>query len=143
MADTSTGKAKIKLKARKIRTNTQKRPKVAVKAEPPQIDYKMIGSRIRQARLHKGITQEYLSELIDVTPAFVGHIERGERSVSLKTILKLAMVLNVSTDFLFNMENTTEDNEITNALIQMINHRPIETKQAVLDIVSVALNHLA
>ena len=140
MADSSTPKAKL----RKYNTKTRKIKaiKPLPKVEPPEIDYKLIGSRIRQARLHHEITQEYLSELIEVTPAFIGHIERGERSVSLATLLKIAMVLNVSTDYLFSMEDTTEDAEVTNALIQMVSHRPLETKQAILDIVSTTLKHL-
>jgi transcriptional regulator with XRE-family HTH domain len=112
------------------------------KIAPPEINYKLIGQRIKAARLHMGITQEYLSELIEVTPAFVGHIERGERSVSLSNILKIAMVLSVSTDYLFSMEQTTEDVEIANTLTQMLNQRPLKTKKAVLDIVSTALRHL-
>ena len=112
------------------------------KVQTPEIDYKLIGQRIKQARLHIGITQEYLSELIDVTAAFVGHIERGERSVSLTTLIKIAMVLQISTDYLFSMEQNTEDDEITNALVQMVSHRPLDTKQAIFDIVSAALKHL-
>ena len=141
MADSQKPKTKVK-KAYNTKTLKIKNTKPLAKVTPPEIDYNLIGGRIRQARIHMGLTQEYLSELIEVTPAFVGHIERGERSVSLITLLKIAMVLNVSTDYLFSMEDTTEDSEITNALIQMVNHRPIETKQAILDIVSVALKHL-
>lgn len=140
MADS--GKPKLKVRKLRVKTLKPKRPKPVAKAEPPRIDYDLIGSRIRQARLHMKMTQEYLSEVVEVTPAFIGHIERGERSVSLATLLKIAMVLNVSTDYLFNMEDITDDEEITNAIIQMINHRSLETKKAVLDIVSVALNHL-
>jgi len=40
------------------------------------------------------------------------------------------------------MEQTTEDDEITNSITQMINHRPLETKIAIRDIVSAALKHL-
>jgi transcriptional regulator with XRE-family HTH domain len=112
------------------------------KVAPPEIDFKLIGQRVRAARKHMDITQEYLSELVDITPAFVGHIERGERSVSLVTILRIAMILNVSTDYLFSMEDATEDEEVTNTIIQMLNHRPLETKVAIRDIVSVALKHL-
>ena len=140
MADSN--KPKVTLKKYNTKTRKIKAIKPLPKVESPDIDYNLIGNRIRQARLHMGITQEYLSELIEVTPAFVGHIERGERSVSLATLLKIAMVLNVSTDYLFSMEDTTEDSEVTNALIQMISHRPLETKEAILDIVSTALKHL-
>lgn len=141
MIDSRKSKAKTR-KPYNTKTLRRKATEPLQKVAPPEIDYTLIGQRIRQARLHIGITQEYLSELVEVTPAFVGHIERGERSVSLITLLKIAMVLNVSTDYLFSMEDTTEDGEVINAIVQMISHRPLETKEAILDIVSVALKHL-
>jgi len=124
------------------KTATRKTLRPIKKAEPPVINYKLIGRRIKNARLNTGITQEYLSELVEVTPAFIGHIERGERSVSLQTLLKICMVLNVSTDYLFSMEETTDDIEIVNEIVQMIRHRPLETKQAVLDIISTTLKYM-
>ena len=132
-------------KARKpynTRTLKFKAMKPLQEAAPPEIDYKLIGSRIKHARLHVGITQEYLSELVGVTPAFVGHIERGERRVSLTTFLKIASVLNVSTDYLFSAGKPSEDTEVTGAIVQMIDRRSLKTKEAVLDIVSAALKHL-
>jgi len=137
--------SKPKFRARKpynTKTMKLKAFKPVQKVEVPEIDYRLIGGRIKQARLHMGITQEYLSELVGVTPAFVGHIERGERSVSLTTFLKLASVLNVSTDYLFSAGQVTEESEITNTIVQMIDRRPLRTKQAILDIVSAALKHL-
>ena len=57
------------------------------------VDNIRIGNVIRDARLNKNITQEQLSEAVDVTPAFIGHIERGDRSLSLTTLVCIANIL--------------------------------------------------
>lgn len=53
------------------------------------LDYSIIGSRIRKARLEKNITQEELAEKIDVSVAFISRIERGTSHVNLKRLSQL------------------------------------------------------
>ena len=59
------------------------------------MDYKLMGQRIREHRKKKGLTQEQLAELIDISPSFMGHIERGSRISSLDTVMRLCEVLEV------------------------------------------------
>lgn len=65
-----------------------------------EIDYILLGSRIRKARERNGTTQERLAEACSLSCAHIGHIERGTRIPSLETICKIAHVLNVSIDSL-------------------------------------------
>ena len=59
------------------------------------MDYKLMGQRIREHRKKKGLTQEQLAELIDISPSFMGPIERGSRISSLDTVMRLCEVLEV------------------------------------------------
>ena len=43
------------------------------------IDYKLIGQRIKEARMKKNWSQEKLSEAIDVAVAFLSRAERVEQ----------------------------------------------------------------
>lgn len=52
-----------------------------------EIDYLAIGKRIRTARLSKKMTQETLSNMIDVAPTYVSSIENGHTKLSLATLL--------------------------------------------------------
>lgn len=47
-----------------------------------EVNFCQIGVKIKEERLKRHLTQEKLAEMVDVTPAFVGHSERGERSLS-------------------------------------------------------------
>ena len=48
--------------------------------------YTKLGKNIRKYRLAKNLSQEKLSELLDVNSKFIGHVERVERYISLKKI---------------------------------------------------------
>lgn len=107
------------------------------------IDFVRMGAIIKQARKNAGITQEQLSEIIDVTPAFVGHIERGERSVSLKTLFAIAESLDISFDYLLS-QNVVSDTAQQNVKLfeQLIKDKSADTQNAILDIVRTALKYI-
>ena len=109
---------------------------------PYVIDNVRIGNIIREARLNQKITQEQLSEAVDVTPAFIGHIERGDRSLSLTTLAGIANILNISMTYLFSDEDITPEQKMMNDFAQLIEGKSQKTKNAVLDIIRTALQHL-
>jgi transcriptional regulator with XRE-family HTH domain len=57
-----------------------------------------IGARIRALRERKGWSQGKLAERLKAHPQNVSQIERGVRGVSLQQVVRLARVLEVSTD---------------------------------------------
>ena len=63
-------------------------------------NYAAMGQRIKKARKAKKLTQEQLAELCGLSTAHIGHVERGTRALSIETLVKLALVLEVSTDYL-------------------------------------------
>ena len=63
-------------------------------------DYVALGERIRKARKQKFLTQELLAEACDLSTAHIGHIERGTRALSIESLITIANVLEVSTDYL-------------------------------------------
>ena len=57
--------------------------------------YKIVGKNIRKYRLLANLSQEKLSEILDVNSKFVGHVERIERFISLKKLIEIAEYFNV------------------------------------------------
>lgn len=55
--------------------------------------YTSIGRRIREERTLRGLSIEKLAELAEVTPSFLGLIERGERKLSVHTLDKITKTL--------------------------------------------------
>jgi transcriptional regulator with XRE-family HTH domain len=65
-----------------------------------EINYTRLGEKIRAAREHKGLTQEQLAEICQLSTAHIGHIERGTRIPSLDTVYRVSTSLGVSFDYL-------------------------------------------
>ena len=64
------------------------------------MNYELLGRKIRQQRKAKKYTLEQLAEKLDVSTTFIGQIERAKGIPSLETLVKIANVLEISTDSL-------------------------------------------
>lgn len=64
------------------------------------IDYKVIGKRVKRARKNKGLTQEKLAELIDISVPHMSNIETGKAKFSLLILTGLVEALDVTADML-------------------------------------------
>ncbi len=62
------------------------------------LDYKVIGNRIRQIRKSKGWTQAKLAEKSDIDAAYISHIERGVTKLSLPTLISIVNALGTTLD---------------------------------------------
>lgn len=56
------------------------------------------GKSIRYFRKKRGLSQSYLSELIDKSPSYISYVESGLRCISLDTLVDIANALNVTAD---------------------------------------------
>lgn len=68
------------------------------------IDYKDIGQRIKEKRTEKGMTQEKLSELVNIGPSHMSHIENGSTVPSFEVFISILNALNCSADELLCRE---------------------------------------
>ena len=82
-----------------------------------EINYKEMGKRIKQKRKELNLTQEKLSEILEISPTYISEIERGTGISSLATITKIANVLNLDLDYLIlGISNTNIDKTFSNLL---------------------------
>lgn len=71
-----------------------------------------IGMNIKKAREEQGITQEEMAERVNLSPAYFGQLELGNKAPSLATLINIAESLRVSVDSLIygKNEGTTAEN---------------------------------
>ena len=68
------------------------------------IDYSDIGKRIKQLRIEKRLTQEKLSEMVDIGASHMSHIESGTTVPSFEVYVALVNALDCSSDELLCRE---------------------------------------
>lgn len=96
------------------------------------MNLKAIGGRIKAAREKKGLTQESLSEIVDLSPMHMSVIERGVKTTKLDTFIRIANALGVSADELLQdvVDHSTES--ISGELYNMIQELPRQEQQKLL-----------
>lgn len=65
-----------------------------------------IGTRLKQARLAKKMSQPQLAEAANISTSFLSNIETGRQTMNIKTLIDLTDVLNISADWLLG--NSTD-----------------------------------
>lgn len=64
-------------------------------------DLQKFGKRLKALRLDHNLTQLELAEILDMSPNFIGMIERGERNTTVENVFRIARALNVKPSNLF------------------------------------------
>ena len=98
------------------------------------MDYKRLGERIGEERLRLNLTQAQLAEAVDISNTYMGAIERGERSLTLDTLVRLVNRLGVTVDYLLSDSVSGTDSNIMEQFKQIIDCQPLERKQLAINV---------
>lgn len=92
-------------------------------------DNLQIGSRIREIRENLKCSRETFSELIDISESFLSQIERGEKSISLKTLISISSATGFSADYILFGDQTN------NSMIKRINKLLVNKPDTILNLI--------
>lgn len=90
------------------------------------------GMTVRNLRKARGITQAQLAEMVYVSPSMMSKYEADVSSPALETVQRMALVFNVSMDYLCGMEKTInistvqltpEQIQITRDLVELFRNK--------------------
>ena len=104
------------------------------------MDLKSIGPRIKAARERKGITQESLAEIVNLSPMHVSVIERGVKPPKLETLIKIANALDVSADELLQDVVAFSTHALSGSLSQLVDDLPKNEQQKICHCVKVYID---
>ena len=104
------------------------------------LDYKLIGSRLKQARLEKKLTQENLAEMLDVSIAFLSRVERGSLDISLKRLSQLCEILEVTEGNILNGSSTTSQNYLSGDLSILLKNCPPDKLKLIYELSKVVVD---
>ena len=99
------------------------------------MNYRALGSRIKKRRLELNLTQEKLAEKVDLSAVYIGQIERGERKVTIDTLVKLANSLNTSVEELLKDSTSKNINARLNELVNIAKELDTSNIDKVIDVI--------
>lgn len=76
---------------------------------PNEIDYRLIGNRIKQYRKKAGLSQDTLGRRLNYTAGYISQIERGQTRPNLNTIASICNELECDVTTILSTTNSTPD----------------------------------
>jgi transcriptional regulator with XRE-family HTH domain len=64
-----------------------------------ELNYILLGSRLKKARTAKKLSQDKLSELCDISPQHLSQIESGKTKLSLPCLVRICNALKITADY--------------------------------------------
>ena len=102
------------------------------------LDYKVIGKKIRARRKALDITQEQVAEYLDVNPSHISNIEAGRAHPSLVALINIANCLHCSIDVFIDGEYSfNKDLGIEEMIISKLNLSDNDTKEKIFQIINI------
>ena len=101
---------------------------------------KIIGKQIQEFRKKKGMTQEELSEVIDISPHYLSALERGIYNIKLDTLVKILNCLDCSADEVFCDVVNKSCALSSSRLSERLDSLPKEEQERILAVVDTMIN---
>ena len=99
------------------------------------MDLSMLGKRIREERRKKDLTQEMLAEDVNITYPYIGQVERGERGISLETLIAICNRLGVTLDYLLADSFDNEEEYLRQQWIRLVKNRTEKEQEMIVSVV--------
>ncbi|MGM0122907.1 hypothetical protein IGI37_000273 [Enterococcus sp. AZ194] len=87
-----------------------------------------LGSKVRELRVAKKMTQQELAEKCELSLPFINLIENNKRNVSLETLVKLLSALEISLGDFFLPFSDSENDDKLRTLLTLIQQSPDKEK---------------
>src|SRR5580698_7716135 len=92
----------------------------------------LVGARLRERRLERGITLRQFARDIDVSASFISQLETGKAQPSVATFYSICAALDISIDELFNYDQPSEPvvDDLTNGRTDAANNTWLTVEQS-------------
>ncbi|MGN0489867.1 MAG: helix-turn-helix domain-containing protein [Ruminococcus sp.] len=100
-----------------------------------EIDFETISHRIREVRISKGLTQEYLANEACVNPSHISNIENGKVKISLSTLINICNAMEVTVDYILSGEYIHPETSLEQSILLELGKCSDEMKERILKII--------
>ena len=99
------------------------------------IDFKKISEKLKEIRISKGLTQEYIANMADVNVSHISNIENNRVKISLPTLVHICNALNTTVDYVLTGEYSSPSSALEQEILHELHSCPDETKEQLLKII--------
>ena len=99
------------------------------------IDYKLIGERIKKRRKSCGMTQETLAEKLNVSIGYVSQVERGITKISLDLLGAISAILNCDISSFISESAVYSSDYMESEILEAIKMLDSQKRKFILEII--------
>lgn len=101
------------------------------------INFERIGQKIKEIRISKGLTQEYVANIADVNTSHISNIENNRVKISLSTLIHVCNALNTTVDYILYGEYNSPDSILDSEILKALSNASDEKKEKLLKIIQI------
>lgn len=102
-----------------------------------ELDFEKIGKKLKELRIAKGLTQEYIANMADVNTSHISNIENNRVKISLSTLVQVCNALNTTVDYVLSSEYISADTSLEREILTALKPLSVETKEKALKIIQI------
>lgn len=99
------------------------------------LNFEKIGKKIKELRLERSLTQEYIADMVDVNTSHISNIENNRVKVSLTTLVQICNALDTTVDYILAEEYNQPSSAIEQEILHELHNCSEDTKKQILKIV--------
>ena len=99
------------------------------------INFERIGKRLKELRISKKLTQEYIANMADVNVSHISNIENNRVKISLPTLVHVCNALNTTVDYILADEYIQPSSVIEQEILNELHSCTPEVQKQILKIV--------
>ena len=106
------------------------------------MDKKDLGQRIRLLRTEANLTQEELAEKADISPVYLGEVERGQKVMGVDKFINIVKALEVSADYVLCNELPTGEPYVFDEITEKFKKLNPKQRKTAIDILDGYIKNL-
>ena len=100
-----------------------------------ELNFEKIGKKIKETRISRHLTQEYIANATDVNTSHISNIENNRGKVSLSTLVQICNAFDTTVDYILADEYNQPSTVIEHEILKEVQQCSLETQVQILKII--------
>lgn len=102
-----------------------------------ELNFEKIGQKLREVRISRNLTQEYIANMVDINTSHISNIENNRVKISLTTLVSVCNVLGTTVDYILADEYSYPSSALDREILKELRSCDNKTREQILSIVRI------